>query len=164
MKITVIATGFDKDMSDAGTTHAEPRARYSPPAADVSPHKSTPLRSDDLGVPTFIRKFGGRISDDAPPPESLTRSDDLDVPTFIRKKADINASQSIHPQCHVEPIIPSNYLADFLIVWNPKVVDEEDYVSLITALGDLVRSKEGIGVERIAYHGFDTPIRVRFSA
>jgi cell division protein FtsZ len=58
MKITVIATGFDKDMSDVGTTHAaaatQPsRNQYAP---DLASRPVTPTRSDDLDVPTFIRK------------------------------------------------------------------------------------------------------------
>jgi cell division protein FtsZ len=59
MKITVIATGFDKDMSDVGTTtHATATAqpgRYQPPA-DLPTRPVAPTRSDDLDVPTFIRK------------------------------------------------------------------------------------------------------------
>ncbi|HEY0172120.1 MAG TPA: cell division protein FtsZ [Pyrinomonadaceae bacterium] len=57
MKITVIATGFDKDMSDAGTTHAASappsRNQYAP---DLASRPVAPSRSDDLDVPTFIRK------------------------------------------------------------------------------------------------------------
>jgi cell division protein FtsZ len=60
MKITVIATGFDKDMSDVGTpTHATiaaPTSRYVPPSPDLNPRSVAPTRSDDLDVPTFIRK------------------------------------------------------------------------------------------------------------
>jgi cell division protein FtsZ len=59
MKITVIATGFDKDMSEVGTTTSHAAAgvgqRYTPPS-DLSPRSTGPLRSDDLDVPTFIRK------------------------------------------------------------------------------------------------------------
>jgi cell division protein FtsZ len=60
MKITVIATGFDKDMSEVGTTShaaaaAQP-ARYAPPGADHSARTVAPARADDLDVPTFIRK------------------------------------------------------------------------------------------------------------
>jgi cell division protein FtsZ len=59
MKITVIATGFDKDMADVGTTtHAAaavPAPRYAPPP-DLPTRSVTPTRSDDLDVPTFIRK------------------------------------------------------------------------------------------------------------
>jgi cell division protein FtsZ len=61
MKITVIATGFDKDVAELmPTTHTgtlAPQPRYAPPAADLSPRASAaPPRSDDLDVPTFIRK------------------------------------------------------------------------------------------------------------
>jgi cell division GTPase FtsZ len=62
------------------------------------------------------------------------------------------------------PLEPSDYSADALIIWNPEVVDRADYVSLVTALGDLVRSEGGIGVERIGHHGFETPVRVRIAA
>jgi cell division protein FtsZ len=58
MKITVIATGFDKDMSEVGTTtssHAAAAPRYTP-STDLPPRPSGPPRSDDLDVPTFIRK------------------------------------------------------------------------------------------------------------
>jgi len=59
MKITVIATGFDKESADAGrTTQAGATAqaqRYTQPA-DLPPRPGTPARSDDLDVPTFIRK------------------------------------------------------------------------------------------------------------
>ena len=62
MKITVIATGFDKEIAELGTaTHAgsgalPPSARYNPPAGELPPRNSAPTRSDDLDVPTFIRK------------------------------------------------------------------------------------------------------------
>ena len=63
MKITVIATGFDKEMADVGTaTHAGSAAlppaatRYNPPAGDLPTRGSAPQRPDDLDVPTFIRK------------------------------------------------------------------------------------------------------------
>jgi cell division protein FtsZ len=49
-------------------------------------------------------------------------------------------------------------LADALIVWDPEIVDPDDYVSLVTALGDLVRSQGGIGVERIGHLEVDIPI------
>ncbi|MDT7688343.1 MAG: cell division protein FtsZ [Acidobacteriota bacterium] len=60
MKITVIATGFDKDMSEVGTTShaaaATQPARYAQTGADLSSRAVAPTRSDDLDVPTFIRK------------------------------------------------------------------------------------------------------------
>jgi cell division protein FtsZ len=62
MKITVIATGFDKEIADFGTaTHAGahvPPPRYTPPTpgSDGPPRSTPPSRSDDLDVPTFIRK------------------------------------------------------------------------------------------------------------
>jgi cell division protein FtsZ len=60
MKITVIATGFDKDMSDTGTTThttvSAPAPRYAQASPDLSTRSVAPTRSDDLDVPTFIRK------------------------------------------------------------------------------------------------------------
>jgi cell division protein FtsZ len=65
MKITVIATGFDKDMSEVGTTAASAGVPSTPPRYTRTP-------GDDLQRPTV----------------NPGRPDDLDVPTFIRKKAD----------------------------------------------------------------------------
>ncbi len=61
MKITVIATGFDKESADAGSnSHAHAAAaqpsRYTQPSTDLPPRTATPTRPDDLDVPTFIRK------------------------------------------------------------------------------------------------------------
>ncbi len=69
MKITVIATGFDKVFADTGATaaaatttaaSAAPQSRYAPPprSSEDAPTRSMPgqSRADDLDVPTFIRK------------------------------------------------------------------------------------------------------------
>src|SRR5918998_1584874 len=63
MKITVIATGFDKEIADLNTTatHAGahvPPPRYTPPTPgpDGPPRAPSSSRSDDLDVPAFIRK------------------------------------------------------------------------------------------------------------
>jgi cell division protein FtsZ len=66
MKITVIATGFDKDIAELGTI-----------ATGVTMPAATP-------------RFQQRTTIDELPRPSInpTRADDLDVPTFIRKKAD----------------------------------------------------------------------------
>ncbi len=63
MKITVIATGFDKESADAGANHSNAAlpptpARYTQrPGDDLTrPNVSNPARPDDLDVPTFIRK------------------------------------------------------------------------------------------------------------
>jgi cell division protein FtsZ len=66
MKITVIATGFDKVMADIGTTTA--------------PGTGMPAPS-----PRYTRTPGDDLSRPAP---SAQRQDDLEIPTFIRKKAD----------------------------------------------------------------------------
>ena len=65
MKITVIATGFDKEMPETGTTTAATGMPSAPPRYTRTP-------GDDLQRPTV----------------NPGRPDDLDVPTFIRKKAD----------------------------------------------------------------------------
>jgi cell division protein FtsZ len=62
MKITVIATGFDKEMPALGTTTAttvmpSTQPRYIPrPADDLPRPMMANARVDDLDVPTFIRK------------------------------------------------------------------------------------------------------------
>lgn len=66
MKITVIATGFDKESADAGSATSSAALPPVPPRYTVRP-------GDDLSRPGVN------------PP---ARPDDLDVPTFIRKKAD----------------------------------------------------------------------------
>ncbi|HKS11121.1 MAG TPA: cell division protein FtsZ [Pyrinomonadaceae bacterium] len=65
MKITVIATGFDKEISALGTTAATTVMPAPPP-------RYVPRPNDDLPRPMMAN----------------SRVDDLDVPTFIRKKAD----------------------------------------------------------------------------
>jgi cell division protein FtsZ len=64
MKITVIATGFDKDIADLGT---------------IAP---------SVSMQSSASRYQQRSIDDLPRPIISGRSDDLDVPTFIRKKAD----------------------------------------------------------------------------
>ena len=64
MRITVIATGFDR----------EPMPMVSAAATTV--------------MPTAPPRYVTRPSDDLPRPMLGARADDLDVPTFIRKKAD----------------------------------------------------------------------------
>jgi cell division protein FtsZ len=66
MKITVIATGFDKVMADIGTTTA--------------PGTGMPAQT-----PRYTRQPG---DDPARPITGTQRPDDLEIPTFIRKKAD----------------------------------------------------------------------------
>lgn len=65
MKITVIATGFDKESADSGTA--------SNAALPPTPSRYTRAPGDDLTRPNI---------------NNPARPDDLDVPTFIRKKAD----------------------------------------------------------------------------
>lgn len=65
MKITVIATGFDKESADSGRNARSAAMSSTPPRYTRTP-------GDDLQRPIV-----------SPP-----RTDDLDVPTFIRKKAD----------------------------------------------------------------------------
>jgi cell division protein FtsZ len=62
MKITVIATGFDKESADSGqiahnAAMQSPSPRYTQrPGDDLSRPSVAPGRADDLDVPTFIRK------------------------------------------------------------------------------------------------------------
>ena len=67
MKITVIATGFDKESADSGSNS---RANHSLPPP---PQRYVQRPGDDLSRPNI----------------NQSRTDDLDVPTFIRKKADL---------------------------------------------------------------------------
>lgn len=64
MKITVIATGFDRESASVASAAATTAIPAPPP------------------------RFVARPTDDLPRPMLGTRVDDLDVPTFIRKKAD----------------------------------------------------------------------------
>lgn len=74
MKLTVIATGFDKVVTDAGTTSHPVNTPTAPvsPSSNVAPGKY-PSRSMDENA----HRLPGNV-----------RADDLDVPTFIRKKMD----------------------------------------------------------------------------
>ncbi len=84
MKITVIATGFDKVMTSMG---ASASAASSTNAGGVQSPSTTPPHTSRYATPA-------RPSDDAQSsraPATATgqpRVEDLDVPTFIRKKAD----------------------------------------------------------------------------
>jgi len=64
MKITVIATGFDKEPMALATAAV------------------------NTAIPAPAPRFVNRPADDLPRPMMNARVDDLDVPTFIRKKAD----------------------------------------------------------------------------
>lgn len=66
MKITVIATGFDKESADSGSATSNA-------ALPPTPARYTQRPGDDLARPNI---------------NNPARPDDLDVPTFIRKKAD----------------------------------------------------------------------------
>lgn len=63
MKITVIATGFDKEMpalvsptANTNTAHPPPSSRYTPREDLARPAVNQGRGSEDLDVPTFIRK------------------------------------------------------------------------------------------------------------
>ena len=62
MKITVIATGFDKVSADAGSpridaaAQAAPGSRYAPRSGEDLAQRAGQTRADDLDVPAFIRK------------------------------------------------------------------------------------------------------------
>jgi cell division protein FtsZ len=64
MKITVIATGFDRESASVASAAVTTAIPAPPP------------------------RFVARPADDLPRPMMSSRVDDLDVPTFIRKKAD----------------------------------------------------------------------------
>jgi cell division protein FtsZ len=64
MKITVIATGFDKESATTGTGMG------------------------DTGMPTTPPRYTQRPGDDLSRAATNQTREDLDVPTFIRKKAD----------------------------------------------------------------------------
>ncbi|MFL6208406.1 MAG: cell division protein FtsZ [Pyrinomonadaceae bacterium] len=66
MKITVIATGFDREAVAIGTTAGAD-------AMPTTPPRYAPRGTDDLPARTAVNQG---------------RTDDLDVPAFIRKKAD----------------------------------------------------------------------------
>jgi hypothetical protein len=80
-------------MTDTGTAAASAtmpatQPRYTrTPGDDLQRPTINPGRTDDLDVPTFIRKKAvgkdqTRLASDE------HRSDDLDIPTFIRKNTD----------------------------------------------------------------------------
>ncbi len=61
MKITVIATGFDRESADVGVVAApnalpQPSTRYIPRPDEMPSRNTGQLRADDLDVPAFIRK------------------------------------------------------------------------------------------------------------
>jgi len=64
MRITVIATGFDKEVVSVASAAATHVMQAAPP------------------------RIQSRQQDDPPRQSSSSRADDLDIPTFIRKKAD----------------------------------------------------------------------------
>lgn len=82
MKITVIATGFDKEIASLSPPHASGATTSTP----------SPGSSSGSSMPRYAQSTSSqRERDDLPPPRSgaaQARADDLDVPTFIRKKAD----------------------------------------------------------------------------
>lgn len=73
MKITVIATGFDKVFADTGTVASGAAASATSQPSTTQPARYATRPSEEVQPRTIAG--GGR-------------SDDLDVPTFIRKKAD----------------------------------------------------------------------------
>ncbi len=75
MKITVIATGFDKAMEFAGDQATTPRLRTYPPAVNGGP-------------PPPARGTPGRDVTTGPLGADQPSRSDLNVPTFLRKKAD----------------------------------------------------------------------------
>ena len=75
MKITVIATGFDKGAEGTGNLHAPTTAQH-----DERRTNQSPGAGSRYGSPRTIDDLSSR--------SASPRVEDLDVPTFIRKKAD----------------------------------------------------------------------------
>jgi cell division protein FtsZ len=67
--VTVIATGFEKDLVKEES---------------VKPTASKPVSSKSLDRPAFLRK----VANSGYPPGALNVDDEWDVPTFLRKQAD----------------------------------------------------------------------------
>jgi cell division protein FtsZ len=82
VKITVIATGFDRHAVPCQQTESESR------------QENPPLRREALDEPAFRRRFtqppaaSQAQPDPAFSPRLRSRDDDLDIPTFLRKQAD----------------------------------------------------------------------------
>ncbi len=77
MKLTVIATGFDKVSADIGSTTSATLTTAIPP--------SVPQTGGNVPAPG---RYPTRPHDDINSRAAAMRAEDLDVPTFIRKKAD----------------------------------------------------------------------------
>ena len=45
-----------------------------------------------------------------------------------------------------------------VLVWEPGVLKPDDYAELVAALGDLVRSEGGAGIQRVKAQGFGVPV------
>lgn len=100
------------------------------------------LRDVALGIANLL----GGFENSKPAPDQII-DDKLLQPTWVDEQGN-----------YEDHLYKGSRLADALIVWDPAVVDHEDYVTLITALGDLVRSQGGIGVERIGHLGIELPV------
>jgi hypothetical protein len=48
----------------------------------------------------------------------------------------------------------------FAIVWDPELIDPDDYAELIEAIGDLARACGAAGIQRIDARGFEVPANV----
>jgi ATP-dependent Clp protease ATP-binding subunit ClpA len=53
--------------------------------------------------------------------------------------------------------------SDFTIIWDPTVMDPDDYARLVSALGDLARASGGLGIQRVGTNGVRVgePVGVR---
>jgi len=49
-------------------------------------------------------------------------------------------------------------LPAFVLVWDPTLIDPEDYAELIDALADLARCHGGKGLIRLRSPGFNAPV------
>jgi hypothetical protein len=43
-----------------------------------------------------------------------------------------------------------NVKPDIVIIWDPEVITEDEYASIVAAIGDIVRASGGIGIARIS--------------
>ena len=66
----------------------------------------------------------------------------------------VGASENDDFQESVDPSQAGNPEHDFILIWDPEVLSEDEYADLVVMLGDLARSHGAIGVFRKESHGF----------
>jgi cell division protein FtsZ len=93
IKVTVIATGFSRELPRAATSHVVAQAPPLPMAAGLGPvgAQTDPPQAQSAGRGVFYRAEPGldaEPADEGFPPNFATMKDDLDVPAFLRRQAD----------------------------------------------------------------------------